>query len=66
MQYTIGELIDRLIITLLKQWHIEEDIANTEDDEQLGILSQRSDDLNTYRNKLVAAIDERFNEEKRF
>ncbi len=63
LYYSLGELIDRLIITHLKQWHLEEDMAD--DKISLKEKSKITDQilsLNTFRNKLIEGIDEYFEE----
>lgn len=63
IRYTIGELIDRLTITNLKFWHIEEDLAKPEISMEIkGKLARQADDLNSFRNRIIASIDEYFNE----
>jgi hypothetical protein len=63
IRYTIGEMIDRLAITNLKFWHLEEEFAKPEVDlTTKGKLARQADDLNSFRNRLIAAIDEYFEE----
>lgn len=59
IQLSMAELIDRLSITANKQWHLEELMANEDisDEEKVEITNQIVN-LNTFRMKLIAAIDE--------
>lgn len=66
MEYTIAELIDRLSITNTKQWHLEEIIADPElEQEERGKLADRVNDLNLFRNRLIAAINKYHDDEVR-
>lgn len=59
MEYTLGELIDRLCITHLKIWHIEEKLADPNlDMESKGKLCEDVVILNTLRNKYIDSINE--------
>ena len=74
LRYSIGDLIDRLAISNLKHWHLEEDIAilTTKFDEvgeegmteeelaKLADMSKTSVSMNQYRNKVITAINEFF------
>jgi hypothetical protein len=58
---SIGEIIDRLVIVHLKQWHLEEMMADPEvSDEKKAEITDQIVSLNAFRMKLVAAIDEVF------
>ncbi len=61
LEYTIGEIIDRLAITNLKMWHLEEQMndPNVSLDEK-GKISEQIVKLNELRNKCIKAIDEFF------
>jgi hypothetical protein len=64
IQYSIGELIDKLCITNLKQWHTEEEIKELREQnansEELLPLCNLVVKLNKLRNELVKSIDEFF------
>jgi hypothetical protein len=63
IQYSIGELIDRLGITNLKIWHTEEEIKEKEKiepPEDVLVLCDRVVELNKLRNELIKSIDEFF------
>ena len=64
LYYSLGDLVDRLIITNLKQWHLEEEMA----DENVSLqeknkITDQILSLNTFRNKLIAGINAYFEEE---
>jgi hypothetical protein len=56
---SLGELCDRLTVTALKQWHLEEKMADPEvsDEEKVKITDQIVS-LNGFRMKLIEAINE--------
>lgn len=58
---SFGELCDRLAITHVKLWHLEEKMADSSlsDEKKVEITSQIVS-LNGYRSRLVSAIDECF------
>ena len=59
MEYTLGELIDRLCITNLKMWHIEEELnKDSLDMETKGKLCDDIVRLNNLRNNCIQSIDE--------
>lgn len=74
LRYSIADMIDRLTITLLKHWHLEEEIAKlAEEIESKGIDNvpeeklkehaekfERSAKLNQYRNQIIESINEFF------
>ena len=61
MELTLGELVDRLSITNLKMWHIEEKLQDPSIDMKTkGKLCEDIVKLNTLRNKYIEAIDEKF------
>ena len=66
IQYSIGELIDKLCIVNLKIWHTEEEIRETEKtnkpEETLG-LCDRVVGFNKLRNELIDSINEFFSRE---
>jgi len=55
VRYTVGELIDKLVIVNLKIWHLEENLNL--DNINKGKTSKQIIKLNTYRNKLIKSID---------
>lgn len=77
LRYSIADLIDRLAISNLKHWHLEEDIAKlvskydkvgeegmTEKElANLSSMSKSSVTMNQYRNKVIEAINEFFNDQ---
>ncbi len=61
LEYTIGETIDKLSITNLKMWHLEEQMNDhTLSVEEKGKISEQIVKLNTLRMKCIASIDEYF------
>jgi len=74
LRYSIADLIDRLAITLLKHWHLEEELRmrneqikelgteNIPEDElkKIAELFESSVKLNQYRNLLIEEINEFF------
>lgn len=76
LRYSIADLVDRLTITLLKHWHLEEEIAkkseaikdigeenaSKEQAKELADLFESSVKLNQYRNKVIEAINEFFDD----
>jgi hypothetical protein len=61
MEYTIGEVIDRLSITNLKMWHLEEQMNNPSISlEEKGKISEDIVKLNNLRNKCIDSINEYF------
>lgn len=71
LTYSIADQIDRLTITLLKHWHLEEQIAETSEkvkqgqtelESELADMFTRSVSLNQYRNKVIDSINEFFND----
>lgn len=59
LEYTLGEIIDRLCITHLKIWHIEEQLANPNLDKTIkGKLCEDIVKLNTLRTACIKSIDE--------
>lgn len=68
IQYSIGELIDKLVITNLKLWHTEEEIERlrTKGEEAKKIEEQcnRVISFNALRNELVESINEFFEGKK--
>lgn len=58
MEYTIGELIDKLIVVHLKLWHLEENMNdNSISLEDKGDISKQIIKLNTFRSKIVNELD---------
>jgi len=74
LRYSIADLIDRLAISNLKHWHLEENIAilttkydkvgeegmSKEEIASLASLARSSNAMNQYRNKVINAINEFF------
>ena len=64
IQYSMGELIDKLAIIHLKIWHLEEDIAAAKDgplpDEAIEAMCDQVVNLNTTRNAIVKSINEMY------
>ena len=59
IHYSLGELIDRLAITNLKQWHLEEKIADPDISlKEKGKFTKQVESLNEFRMKIVSSIDE--------
>ena len=66
MEYTLGELIDRLSITNLKMWHIEEQLNDPKlDMTSKGKLCEDIVKLNNLRTKCIQSIDKCFEELKK-
>lgn len=56
---SLGELVDRLTIVALKQWHLEEQMNNPDvSDEAKVEITDQIVNLNQFRMKLVDAINE--------
>jgi hypothetical protein len=76
LRYSIGDLIDRLVITLLKHWHLEEEISKyTNRVNTLGIENLSKEEiasaaemyassvkLNQYRNRIIEEINAFFSD----
>ena len=64
LQYSIGELIDKLSIVNLKIWHIEEEIKKKEKDnpDEVLALCDKVVDFNKLRNNIIDSINEFFKE----
>jgi len=61
LEYTIGEVIDRLCITNLKMWHLEEQMADPKISlNDKGKISEQIIKLNDLRMKCIKSIDEYF------
>ncbi len=61
LAYTLGELLDRLSICNLKQWHLEELIADENTDiEEVGRLADQVVAINNLRKKIIDSINELF------
>ena len=64
IQYSIGELIDKLCISHLKHWHTEEQIKTLRDSnapvEEIEKLCDNIVSFNKLRNELVESINEFF------
>ena len=71
--YSIGDIVDRLIISDLKHWHLEEEIAelsakikaagddaSKEDIKKLSLMFESSTKMNQYRQLVIEAINEFF------
>lgn len=62
MEYTFGEIVDRLAITHLKLWHLEEEMARADlslDDK--GRICDQIVALNELRGQCVASLDKILN-----
>lgn len=63
IEYSIGEMIDKLTIIHLKIWHLEEDIASARaqsvPDLEIEKMCDQVISLNTARNKIVSSINEK-------
>ena len=56
---SLGELCDRLCITALKQWHLEEQMNNPNiSDEAKVEITDQIVSLNAFRMRIIATIDE--------
>lgn len=56
---SLGELVDRLTIVALKQWHLEEQMNNPDVSDEIKVqITDQIVNLNQFRMKLIAAIDE--------
>jgi len=68
LTYSIGEMVDKLSVIHNKIWHLEERVAELEEDKMKTKETEKICDqivnLNAYRMKIVKAIDEYFSEEK--
>jgi hypothetical protein len=74
LRYSIADLIDRLAITLLKHWHLEEELKKRnekinetgaekipeEEIKETAAMFESSVKLNQYRNLLIEEINEFF------
>jgi hypothetical protein len=64
IQYSIGELVDKLCIVNLKIWHTEEDISlftkAGAEAKEIEKLCDRVVSFNKLRNKLIESINEFF------
>ena len=65
LKYTLGEVIDRLVITNLKMWHLEEQMNDPSIPlVEKGIISEQIVKLNGLRIECIKAIDEYYEEMK--
>jgi hypothetical protein len=66
LNYSIGEMIDKLVVIHLKIWHLEEKINELKDNyekenlEEVGKLGEQVVSLNKRRVEITKAIDEVF------
>lgn len=59
LYYSLGELVDRLVICNLKQWHLEEKMSDeTISLTDKGKITEQISSLNDFRSKVVKSIDE--------
>ena len=61
LQYSMGDLVDKLTIVHLKIWHLEEEIANETGslpDEEVERMCDQIVNLNTHRNEIIRSINE--------
>jgi len=63
IQYSIGELIDKLCIVNLKIWHTEEEIRKDNGSNAALVLCDRVVEFNKLRNELIDSINEFFEKE---
>ena len=59
---TIGNLIDKLTVTNLKIWHLEDLKRDSNDDTLVANATRKTNTLNQMRNDLIQEIDETLNE----
>jgi hypothetical protein len=65
LEYTIGEIVDRLAITNLKMWHLEEQMNDsTISLDEKGKISEQIVKLNVLRMKCIDSINEYFERKK--
>lgn len=57
--YSIGELIDKLVVENLKLYFIREQLNKSIDHEEIAIFNEKMSALNSNRNKLIELIDEK-------
>jgi len=65
IQYSFGELVDKLAVIHLKIWHLEEEVASRKNepaDEDLEKILDQIVNLNTTRVKIVQSLDELWEE----
>jgi hypothetical protein len=61
LEYTPGECIDRLVITHLKIWHLEEQMNDPSISlEEKGVISEKIVKLNVLRIRCIDAINEHY------
>ena len=53
----LGELIDKLMVTNLKIWHLEDVKRESDDDSKVAAACRKTNILNTQRNLLMEEID---------
>jgi len=58
LRYSIGDVIDRLGIVLLKQWHLRENLERGGTPEEIVAWGEQIASLNRYRNECIGAINE--------
>lgn len=59
---SIGTLVDELITTSMKCWHMQELVMEESEDRIVAAAAKSAQKLNARRNLLINAIDERFDE----
>ena len=60
MEYSLGELVDKLAVIHLKIWHLEEAVdaaKNTKSPEQTEAMFDQIVNLNTTRNEIIESIN---------
>lgn len=65
LQYSFGELVDKLAVIHLKIWHLEEEVAARSDEPASKELEKMLDqivNLNTTRMAIVKSLDELWEE----
>jgi len=58
---TVGNLIDKLTVTNLKIWHLEDLKRDSSDDKLVANATRKTNTLNQLRNDLIQEIDETIN-----
>jgi hypothetical protein len=53
----LGELIDKLTVTNLKIWHLEDVKRDSDDDKKVADACRKTNTLNGQRNELMEQID---------
>ena len=59
---SVGTLVDELITTSMKCWHMQNLVMEEEEDRVVAAAAKSAQKLNARRNLLIRAIDERLGE----